>query len=695
MENPHINQTVTAKQLQEWLLEDTDLPFRMKNTAVDGELNLRFTRIRRPIDIDECEFSGKVDVRNARFQATVSLTKCHFKEHFNSGDREFSNTIYNEDMVFNDCTFDNRAWFTGVQCEGSGSFHGVLFKSELLPDEENDPYTVDFYAAKFGKALEMTSTSFSGAANFNALKCGMGAFFHDAKFELDDFRWPVNFIASSFGVACELMRATFRGAAIFEGMSCGYALNLELSNFTHNLFLTNFIFISTPNLVARGARFRGPTHFGSMRSHFAFFDPYIRYTNVYAANALRRGPVSSDLRDAFKENNIPLADNAEIVQQNNIWQIPSGDGLNYVLRVENDQVVIVAPTTFERSADFSNSQVEWVLNLKGALFEGPTTFNGSRCGGSGLFENSRFNSPEMVDFKFSSFGVNLELVDTEAQGQLALESCSIKSDLQLSGAKLHSGIDLTNASMQRLEFKRRFPLRRKRSVFRGCRFDILDAPLFSKRKWKSWEFLVHAQDPSNFTRDLYHMLERYYRSDGQASEADDIYQAGRRAERKLAWKRKSGVDWPPRKWVTDSLSKWLTGYGVSPFKHLLGWIIGFAVVGVIVFWSDDALIAVKPSESNIVVAEEGVLIDRSNREEAEAPPNSTSSSPPTINVLRKVAGRFAYSLDELLPVVDLHIADQWRPATALRRAYLAVHILFGWLLIPLLIGAFTGMLTKN
>jgi hypothetical protein len=207
------------------------------------------------------------------------------------------------------------------------------------------------------------------------------------------------------------------------------------------------------------------------------------------------------------------------------------------------------------------------------------------------------------------------------------------------------------------------------------------------------------------------MLERYYRSDGQVLEADRIYYAGRLAERKLAWRRNSGVQWPRRKWLTDTVSKWLTGYGVHPFSQLLGWILFFVLLGVIVFWPDEALHQVKrqpvggsamPSEEVALVGEVGVMPEGGA---GEVPTGSTDparqiqpeggTSAGVTDKLGKFFMRFGYSLDELLPVVNLHLADQWRPANGWRRAYLAVHVLVGWVLIPLLIGAFTGLLAKN
>jgi hypothetical protein len=58
------------------------------------------------------------------------------------------------------------------------------------------------------------------------------------------------------------------------------------------------------------------------------------------------------------------------------------------------------------------------------------------------------------------------------------------------------------------------------------------------------------------------------------------------------------------------------------------------------------------------------------------------------------SSRLAYSLDEFVPV-DLQIAKLCRPAPGWRQLYSAIHIIAGWILIPLLVAAVTGFLGKR
>ena len=48
-----------------------------------------------------------------------------------------------------------------------------------------------------------------------------------------------------------------------------------------------------------------------------------------------------------------------------------------------------------------------------------------------------------------------------------------------------------------------------------------------------------------------------------------------------------------------------------------------------------------------------------------------------------------------MPVVNLHLADEWKSANDGRRVYGAVHTLFGLVLIPLFLARITGLLKKQ
>jgi hypothetical protein len=60
----------------------------------------------------------------------------------------------------------------------------------------------------------------------------------------------------------------------------------------------------------------------------------------------------------------------------------------------------------------------------------------------------------------------------------------------------------------------------------------------------------------------------------------------------------------------------------------------------------------------------------------------------------RVYNRFWYSLGLFLPFVDLQADKVWRPKAdqTFLRNYMRVHILLGWILIPLVLAALTGLI---
>jgi len=60
----------------------------------------------------------------------------------------------------------------------------------------------------------------------------------------------------------------------------------------------------------------------------------------------------------------------------------------------------------------------------------------------------------------------------------------------------------------------------------------------------------------------------------------------------------------------------------------------------------------------------------------------------------RVYSRFWYSLNLFLPVVDLQAGKVWKPKAdqTFLRNYMRVHILLGWILVPLVLAAVTGLI---
>jgi hypothetical protein len=177
--------------------------------------------------------------------------------------------------------------------------------------------------------------------------------------------------------------------------------------------------------------------------------------------------------------------------------------------------------------------------------------------------------------------------------------------------------------------------------------------------------LSEGQDPTKFSRDPYLQLEKYYSDIGDEDDALDIHYKGHCALRKnaKAYKRSSEegrVNWSRMKiWGPDLIWKWTTGYG-QQMKRLLYIFVVFVVAGTLFFWSNNTLTV----------------------------PSRVETSAESQQMQPKWVDRMVYSLDLLIPVLDLRGGDIRIPNDT---RYEVLHIFIGWLLVALLIAWITAI----
>jgi hypothetical protein len=171
-------------------------------------------------------------------------------------------------------------------------------------------------------------------------------------------------------------------------------------------------------------------------------------------------------------------------------------------------------------------------------------------------------------------------------------------------------------------------------------------------KDESLQFL----DQAAFSESAYASYEQLLRNRGLIAEADNVYRGMRAHKRAATWQASQGFlgKMGAAVYITiDLIQKVLLGYGRSALQPLL-WSLAFVAFGTVVFRSEKRMEVI-----------------------GEHPPQFSA---------------FWYSLELFLPVVDLGVAKNWRPA---RRSfplltYARVHQLAGWILIPVALAALTG-----
>ena len=188
-----------------------------------------------------------------------------------------------------------------------------------------------------------------------------------------------------------------------------------------------------------------------------------------------------------------------------------------------------------------------------------------------------------------------------------------------------------------------------------------------------------AHQPSGYRPQPYGQLAKVMRERGSDVGAVDVMMAKEDARRD-----QGGVGWGERIWsrVLDVT----IGYGYRPMRALW-WIFFFVALGSVLFglgYRERAITPTEPEAYDCFV-------------KSGEPPRHY----PPFNAV-------VYSLENFLPVVDLHQGMYWRPnprhgmggrmralSGTLLRWYLWVHILAGWIITPLLAAGLSGLVRPD
>jgi hypothetical protein len=182
-----------------------------------------------------------------------------------------------------------------------------------------------------------------------------------------------------------------------------------------------------------------------------------------------------------------------------------------------------------------------------------------------------------------------------------------------------------------------------------------------ENKTESLEPLLKWADKSSYTADVYRKLEEFFARQGYRADADKAFIEGKLREREKYSPGIRGVreyvlsgDW--HRWLGSTILYLLVGYGRRP------WLAGIPCV--------------------VLVALGCVLFSPKKME------------PQRQEDAHRVYSRFWYSLGVFLPFVDLQADKVWKPKAdqTFLRNYMRVHALLGWILIPIVLAALTGLI---
>jgi uncharacterized protein YjbI with pentapeptide repeats len=303
-------------------------------------------------------------------------------------------------------------------------------------------------------------------------------------------------------------------------------------------------------------------------------------------------------------------------------------------------------------ADFTQN-----FEAQGARFtkKGQVDFYGMKVGQIANFNDAVFK--KWVDFSLADVG-NFEAKNAQFKDAVLVRmNCRGKGDF--TGAKFSGSAYVNNAHFDALDLSSsHWPTDRND----GAAFELEGMSYkyicrVPEKERESHHALLKLAEQSAYSADIYSRLEEFFLRQGYRGDADKAFIAEKCRERKGY--RHNG-DW--FRWIGSWMLYLLVGYGRCPWQA--GWFC-LAIIGL------------------------GWVVFPLKKMELQDPEDRTKPEEE-----RPHYNRFWYSLGLFLPVVDLKTSEVWGPKKEYRflRNYLRVHILLGWILVPIFLAAITGLI---
>ncbi len=658
---------ITAQEIFQALTEELsgEKVFYLSDLKIAGKLDLRYLAIKKAIEIIDCEFEDDVDFRFCEFLQPVNLSGCTFKKSFNCGDEFESFTVFHKDLLCSKAIFNNEATFTGMKCKGSGDFEACLFLNENA--------LVNFDSASFASFLDFGKAIFKAKASFNQIQCGKLANFAEVKFENKDA--DIDFVGADWGNYLIFDGAELNGGGVFNSNKC--QMN---STFNHTKFLNpdkeiDFSYFSCGlGIECNEAVFDGGATFNSIQCMGSAYLKKARFNNPDKIINFRYAYFGKGLEC----EGLIIKGGADF------------------RRLKCEGKAIFKGASFpnvDKTMDFGQASITGFFTLEDAVFNGSANFHRLNCQGKADFTAVRFeNRMKNIDLKFAAFQRGLDLSNAVFACSVDLNSVTIDEDFIFNRTQFRE-LNLANACLNKLVIEPAYEFQDETLILAECTFASFSGNENSLERFKQAKQFANAQLVNRFSRDPYIQLEKYFTNIGEENLAKDIYYEGRLRLRQNARNPQGNAKWSKSKWISDSLLKNLSGYGVKNYR-LFFLILFFIALGIYIFWADEAL-RYKPIQDKraAIILETSDAPEKRdsklkilNQQEQEKRPGSFAG---------KAFQRFVYSCDLFVPVIKFEMADKWEPVPNVPLIYSYIHKLAGWILVPLLVASISGVVKKQ
>ena len=338
------------------------------------------------------------------------------------------------------------------------------------------------------------------------------------------------------------------------------------------------------------------------------------------------------------------------------------------VRVGGD--LLLHDAVFHGAATLDDVLVGGALRAPGAQFRARTSFRSMVVRGQARFGEAVFSGP--VDFSYAEIGKFLELSRAQfpdSEAAVNFFSLKVAGNADFSGATFAGGLDLAKADVGgNLTLEDVVALNpREEKKLNGVKADVLivSGAQFASPYGMSgmaYRFINSRSDQqllalvggANANGEALTSLETFYLRSGKTEAAKLAHITRRRSERAgLARSHPAGYVW---NWGADLL----TGYGQRLERALL-WSVVVILVGCSVFWRRGWMETQRPGDAD---------------------------------TYRSTYNPLWYSLAVFLPISGLDDGKIWAPKRDRwkTRIYQRLHTLLGYLLVPIGLAAWTGII---
>jgi uncharacterized protein YjbI with pentapeptide repeats len=336
----------------------------------------------------------------------------------------------------------------------------------------------------------------------------------------------------------------------------------------------------------------------------------------------------------------------------------------------------------ENPADFTRLTVGGDANFDFAEFDTQAYFAWADIGHNFTAQEARFfNAARFDEIKVGS---DAQFQKAEFDGEVDFESANITGNFGVPGAKFQSktepvlfrlmkvggyavfndavfngSVDFRYAEFAWLDLSdASLPTVPSQFQMQGMTYKYISA---ARTEPESHKALLKLVDQSAYSADVFSRLEDFFIREGYTRHADEAFIAGKLRVRERYFLNGRSVpeyflsgDW--LRWFGSTMLYLLVGYGRRPWQAVIPCAF-LIILGCILF---------SPSKME-------------PRNPVEAP---------------RAYNRFWYSFGLFLPFVDLQADKLWKPKSdqTFLRNYMQLHILLGWILIPIVLASLTGLI---